>query len=105
MTEKEQKKIDDVINYFNNYSFDRVKKIREVININPHFDKNQEIETIKHLYKAVLQERKKNIKSTFFFASTSGWTVTYYRNKKKYKEDEDFEIEVHHSFVDYNTNE
>jgi len=105
MTEKEQKKIDDVIHYFNeSESFYRVKKIREVLNINPLFDKNREIEIIEYLYRCVLQNRKK-IKSTLVFSSTSGWTVTYYRNKKEYKEDEDFELEVHHSFVDYDTNE
>lgn len=105
MTKKEQKKIDHVIGYFiESDSFYRVKKIREVFNINPHFDKNREIETIEYLYRCVLQDRKK-FKSTLVFSSTSGWTVNYYREKKKYKEDEDFEIEVHHSFVDYDTNE
>lgn len=83
MTKKEIKKFDTLIGYLSENSH-RISAIREAVGINKDYNFLREIETIETLYEGLLQERKK-IKSTFLFASTSGWTVQYFRDKNKYK--------------------
>jgi hypothetical protein len=35
----------------------------------------------------------------YFSCGTSGWFVVYLRDKKKYKEGEEFSIKIYHTFV------
>lgn len=101
MTEKEQNKIDEVIDYFIDCGdFEKVKKVREAVGINPQYNAREEINTIKRLYESVLEERQK-FKSKSFFSSTSGWMVAYKREKKEYRTNEDFQLKVFHTFVEY----
>jgi len=97
MTNKEINKLDYLIQYLCE-SQDRIKTIRQTTNINPCFSFMREVETIESLYKSVLEHRK-NEKSTYFSCSTSGWHITYLRNKKMYKKGEKFVIKIHFSFV------
>jgi hypothetical protein len=77
---------------------DRVKAIREYTNINPGYTFQREAETIESLYRSVLENRKHE-KSMYFSCGTSGWFVVYLRDKKKYKEGEEFSIKIYHTFV------
>lgn len=97
MTTKELKILDKEIQYLSEYK-DRLQVIRQATGINPKFCFLREAETIESLYKSVLEDRKK-IKSSYFFASTSGWTVQYIRDKKTYKKGEKFKVMIFHSFV------
>ena len=101
MTAKEIKILDKEIQYLCEQQ-DRVKAIREYTGINPGFTFLREAETIESLYKSILQDRKK-LKSNFFFVSSSGWTVQYFRNKKTYKEGEKFSVQIFFSFVETDT--
>ena len=101
MTKKERQKIDSIIQYFkDSHDFVRVKKIRQVVGINSHFNEEDEIKTIINLYNCVLKDRSK-YRSTSIIAGTSGWKLQYIRDKKKYKKREVFKIDIHHTFVDY----
>lgn len=101
MNKKEKKKFDDIINYFDKCGdFDRVEKIRKALNINANYERLVEISTLQYLMKSVLESRQ-NFKSKKIFASTSGWTVEYYRDTKKYIEDENFDLKIYFSFVEY----
>jgi ribosomal protein L33 len=101
VTKKEIKKFDTLIGYLSENSH-RISAIREAVGINKDYNFLREIETIETLYEGLLQERKK-IKSTFLFASTSGWTVQYFRDKNKYKKGEKFDLQIFLSFVDEDT--
>lgn len=98
MTKNELKALDKEIQYLSGYQ-DRIKYIRQSLEINPQFNFLRESETIEHLYKSILEDRKK-VKSSFFYASTSGWTVMYIRDKNKYKKNEKFKLKIYHSFVE-----
>lgn len=101
MTKKERQKFDSIIDYLQQQQdFNRVKKIRQVVGINSHYNEEDEINTILSLYNCVLKDRKK-YKSTFIFAGTSGWNIRYIRDKNKYRKGEDFKIDLYHSFVDF----
>ena len=101
LTKKERQKFDSIIQYLkDNQDFNRVKKIRQVIGINSHFNEEDEIKTIMALYKSVLKNRTR-FKSDSVFAGESGWNIRYSRDKKKYRKGEDFKIDIHHTFVDY----
>jgi hypothetical protein len=54
------------------------------------------------LFEGLLEDRK-NIKSTFLFRSTSGWTVQYFRDKKKYEKGEKYFLNIYFSFVETDT--
>ena len=81
---------------------DRIKIMRQTLGINTDYDFLRETETIESLYISILQDRKK-LKSNFFFVSSSGWTVQYFRNKKTYKEGEKFSVQIFFSFVETDT--
>ena len=81
---------------------DRIKIMRQTLGINTDYDFLRETETIESLYRSILQDRKK-LKSNFFFVSSSGWTVQYFRNKKTYKEGEKFSVQIFFSFVETDT--
>lgn len=98
MTKKELKIFDKQIQYLCEYSQDKIKSIRQVTGINPGLTFLKEIETIEYLYKSLLEDRK-IIKSNYLYTSTSGWTVEYIRDKKKYKKNEKFKIRICFSFV------
>lgn len=101
MTKKERQKFDSIIHYLQEQQdFNKVKKIRQVVGINSHFDQEDEIDTILSLYRSVLIDRTK-YKSNSIFAGTSGWNVRYIRDKKKYRKGEDFSLVLYHTFVDY----
>ena len=101
MTKKERKKINSIIQCLkDSFDFVRVKKIRQVVGINSHFNEDDEIKTILYLYQCVLKDRKK-YKSNSIVAGTSGWNIDYIRDKKKYRKGEDFKLDLHHTFVDY----
>ena len=51
MTKKERQKINSIIQYLKDSNdFNRVKKIRQVVGINSHFNEDDEIKTILDLY-------------------------------------------------------
>lgn len=101
MTKKERQKINSIIQYLKDSNdFNRVKKIRQVVGINSHFNEDDEINTILNLYDCVLKDRMR-YKSNSIIAGTSGWKLQYIRTKKKYKKREDFKIDLIHTFVDY----
>jgi hypothetical protein len=81
---------------------DRVIKIRQTIGINADYDFLREVQTIEMLFEGLLEDRK-NIKSTFLFRSTSGWTVQYFRDNKKYEKDENYYLNIYFSFVEMDT--
>jgi hypothetical protein len=97
MNKKELEILDKEIQYLCEQQ-DRVKAIREYTGINPGYTFLKEVETIESLYKSVLENRKHE-KSMYFSVGTSGWFVVYLRDKKKYKEGEDFSIKIYHTFV------
>jgi len=99
---KEFKILEKHIKYLQEYDSDRVWKIRQALNINSQFSWEREADTIRQLFNYVLHSRK-NHRETYFFSSTSGWTVEYLRNKKKYKEGEDFSLKIYFSFVETDT--
>ena len=99
MTKKQQKILDKQIQYICKHDEDRIFKIRQALNILPNRTFLQEVETIESLFKKCLESRK-DFKSTFYFAGTSGWTVQYFPHKKKYKKDEDFTLQIFFSFVE-----
>ena len=101
MTNKEIKKLDDLIQYLCENQ-DRIKTIRQALGINPGFSFYREVQTIEHLYTNVLEERKIG-KSNFFYITSSGWTVMYLRDKNKYEKDEKFQVKIYFSFVDVDT--
>jgi hypothetical protein len=73
--------------------------MRQTLGINTNFDFLREVEIIESLYKSVLEHRKTE-KATYFSCGTSGWCLTYLRNKKNYKDGEKFVIKIHFSFVE-----
>ena len=101
MTNKDIKILDDAIEYLCTKQ-DRIKIIRQTLGINTDYDFLREVQTIERIYENVLNERKKE-KSTFFFISTSGWTVQYLRKKKTYEKGEDFNVIIYFSFVEIDT--
>ncbi len=101
MTKQENKKLDTLTQYLCRYQ-DRIKQIRKAVDINPQFNYLKEVETIEYLYDSLLRDRKK-IKSNFLYASTSGWTVMYFRAKEKYKKNEKFNVKIYFSFVEDET--
>lgn len=101
VTKKEIKKLDTLVGYLSENAH-RISTIREAVGINKDFTFLREIETIESLYKGLLQERKK-LKSNFFFVSSSGWTVQYFRDKKNYTKGEKFDLQIFFSFVDEDT--
>ena len=98
MNKKEIRVLDDVIQDLCEKQ-DRVKITRQILGINTDFDFLREVKTIESLYANVLQDRKR-VKSSFLYASTSGWTVQYIRNKKQYKKGEKFWVNIYFSFVE-----
>lgn len=101
MNKKDIQILDNSIQYLCTKQ-DRIKDIRNTLRINIDFDFLREIETIESLFKGVLDYRKKS-KNTFFFASSSGWTVQYFRDKKEYKKGEKYYINIYFSFVEDDT--
>ena len=101
MNKKEIKILDKAIQDLCYYQ-DRINITRQTLGINTDFTFLREVETIESLYEDVLERRKK-FKSTFFFAGTSGWTVQYIRDNKKYKKNEKFSIQIFFSFVETDT--
>jgi hypothetical protein len=101
MTKQQIKKLDTLTQYLCGYQ-DRIKLIRQTLEINPQYNFLKEVETIESLYESVLEDRKK-VKSNFLYASTSGWTVMYFRAKEKYKKNEKFNVKIYFSFVDDDT--
>jgi hypothetical protein len=103
MNKREENIINKQLRYLKKYDSDRVSIIRNALGINPQFTWDREEDTIISLYKSCLIMRKNNSKDNYFFASTSGWTVEYFRDKKKYKEGEEFDIKIYFSFVETDT--
>lgn len=97
MTKKEIKILDKLIQDLAENQ-DRIKIMRQTLGINMGFDFLREVQTIEMLYECILSDRKN--KGTTFFSSTSGWTVRYTRDKKKYNKGEKFWIGIHFSFVE-----
>ena len=78
---------------------DRIAITRQTLGINTDYNFLREVETIESLYRSILQDRKK-LKSNFFFVSSSGWTVQYFRDKKKYEKGEKYYLNIYFSFVE-----
>ena len=104
MTKKEIEILDDQIQYLCKNYQDRIKIMRQTLGINTNFDFLREVEIIESLYKSVLEHRKSE-KATYFSCGTSGWHITYLRNKKTYKKGEKFVIKIYFSFVEADTYE
>ena len=102
MTKKEIEILDDQIQYLCKNYQDRIKIMRQTLGINTDYDFLREIQTIEMLFEGLLEDRK-NIKSTFLFRSTSGWTVQYFRDKKKYEKGEKYFVNIYFSFVETDT--
>ena len=101
MTKKDRKKIDDIIGYLSESS-DRIQSIRQVTNINPQYSFTREASIIEYHFFHVLNLRKK-CQGTLISSSSSGWTVNYIRQHKKYKKDEEYCLNIYFSFVDADT--
>ena len=97
MTKKDIHILDDAIQYLCKKQ-DRIVITRQTLGINTDYDFLREVQTIEMLYECILSDRKN--KGTTFFSSTSGWTVRYTRDKKKYTKGEKFWIGIHFSFVE-----
>jgi hypothetical protein len=104
MTKKEIEILDDQIQYLCKNYQDRIKIMRQTLGINTAFTFMREVEIIESLYKSVLEHRKSE-KATYFSCGTSGWHITYLRNKKTYKDGEKFVIKICFSFVETDTYE
>ena len=101
MTKIERQKFDSIIQSLKeNQDFNRVKKIRQVVGVNSHYNEEDEIESIHHHYSMVLEHRKKR-KGRSFISSNNGWFVYLFRKNNRYKKKEDFCITIYNSFVDY----
>lgn len=98
MNNKEIKVLDKLLQYLSE-NCDRISIIRTTLGINTHYNFYDELKTIESLYRGVLEQRKK-YKGTYIFASTSGWTVEYFRDKKTYKKGEKYKIKIYFSFVE-----
>ena len=103
MTNKDIKILDDAIQYLCTKQ-DRIKIIRQTLGINTDYNFLREAEIIEYLFTSVLKLRKK-LDNTVICASTSGWTVNYIRQHKKYKKDEDYSVSIYFSFVEADTYE
>ena len=101
---KEQQILEKLLQYIENCYADKIKAIRGITGHNPHFTFADEAKIIEYLYKSVLELRKQE-KSTYFSCGTSGWHITYLRNKKTYKKGEKFVIKIYFSFVEADTYE
>jgi hypothetical protein len=97
MTSKEIRALDKLIQELCEKQ-DRIKIIRQTLGINTDFSFTRESEIIEYLYTTVLDLRTK-LDTPFITASTSGWTVDYIREKRKYKKDEKYNIRASFSFV------
>ena len=97
MTKKEIKILDKLIQDLCEKQ-DRIKIMRQTLGINTDFDFLREVQTIEYIYECILRDRKNT--GTTFFSSTSGWTVRYTRDKKKYTKGEKFWIGIHFTFVE-----
>jgi len=92
MNKKDYKILDEAIQYLCEKQ-DRIKIKRQTLGINTDYD---------FLREGLLEDRK-NIKSSFLFRSTSGWTVQYFRDKKKYENGEKYYLNIYFSFVETDT--
>jgi predicted transcriptional regulator len=101
MTKKDIHILDDAIQYLCKKQ-DRIVITRQVLGINTDYDFLREVQTIEMLFEGLLEDRK-NIKSTFLFRSTSGWTVQYFRDNKKYEKGENYYLNIYFSFVEMDT--
>ncbi len=95
---KEQQILEKLLQYIENCYADKIKAIRGITGHNPHFTFSDEAATIEYLYARLLQDRK-IVKGTVFSTGTSGWFVQYHRKNTEYKEGEEFNIKIYHSFV------
>ncbi len=101
MTKKDRKKIDHIIGYLSESSH-RIQSIRQVTNINPQYSFTREAAIIEYHFNHVLDLRKK-CQGTLISSSSSGWTVNYIRQHKKFKKDEDYSLNIYFSFVETDT--
>jgi len=99
MTRKQQKILDNQIQYLCKHEQDRIKIIRQALNFQPNNSFLDEVETIERMFLKCLESRKQ-FKASHYFAGTAGWTVEYFPNKLKYKKNEDFKLRIFFSFVD-----
>ena len=99
MTKKQRKILDEQIQLLCEYDLDKIQTIRQALGINSSYSFLREVDTIESLFNKCIQNRKE-FKSNFYFASSSGWTVNYFPDKKKYKKNEDFKVQIYFSFVD-----
>ena len=99
MTKKEIEILDDQIQYLCKNYQDRIKIMRQTLGINTDFTFMREVETIESLYKSLLELRKKE-NGTYFSCGTSGWHLTYLRNKKNFKDGEKFVLKTYFSFIE-----
>ena len=97
MTSKEIRALDKLIQELCEKQ-DRIKIMRQTLGINTDFSFTRESEIIEYLYTTVLDLRTK-LDTPFVTASTSGWTVDYIREKRKYKKGEKYNIRASFSFV------
>ena len=98
MTKKQRKILDEQIQLLCEYDLEKIQTIRQALGINASYSFVREVDTIESLFKKCIEGRKE-FKSNFYFASSSGWTVNYFPDKKKYKKNEDFKIQINFSFV------
>ena len=101
MTKKDRKKIDDLIGYLSESS-ERIQSIRQTTNINPQYSFTREAAIIEYHFSHVLNLRKK-CDGTLISSSSSGWTVNYIRQHKKYQKNEDYSLNIYFSFVEADT--
>ena len=101
MTKKDIHILDDAIQYLCKKQ-DRIVSTRQTLGINTDYDFLREVQTIEMLFEGLLEDRK-NIKSNFLFRTTSGWTVQYFRDNKKYEKGEKYYLNIYFSFVEMDT--
>ena len=90
---------------FNDINFTKVMDIRGALNHPPVYTYKDEKKILFNMFDRLMIMR--NHKGTYFSQSHGLWMVSYFRDKKKYKKNEKFSLEIifcpiskHHYIVD-----
>ena len=90
---------------FNGIDFTKVMDLRKALNQPPVYSYKDEKKILFNMFERLMIMR--NHKGTYFSQAHSLWMVSYFRDKKKYKKNEKFSIEIifcpiakHHHIVD-----
>ena len=92
-------------NLFNQINFTEVSDIRKAIRCPPVYTYKEEKKILFNMFDRLMVMREN--KGTYFSQSHALWMVSYFRDKKKHKKNEEFSLEIilcpiskHHYIVD-----